>query len=192
VERVRDCECRRDVGSRMCMCRGLSVWSAEPLRQRPWRKRRRRSIVRGDESKCVKGAKRLIVWNQKESVDDVVGVPDVFLAAPGYKSRCGFSLGAQNDIFEEGGEAPPPTSSVLATASASGSGSASASASGEFSILPVTPIPSPGDAGDGSVSIPATRTPVTHVADASSTPAAGGKGPPLPGTGTSPISFTST
>ncbi|KAF4617821.1 hypothetical protein D9613_006247 [Agrocybe pediades] len=56
-----------------------------------------------DQSKCVKGAKQMIYWNQAEGnnveVDgtDSVGQPK----SPGYSAKMGFSNGAQNDIFAD-------------------------------------------------------------------------------------------
>lgn len=50
-----------------------------------------------DQTKCVKGAKQMIAWNQKEGNN--VEVPR--RASPGYNLGMGFACGAQNDIFEE-------------------------------------------------------------------------------------------
>jgi len=52
-----------------------------------------------DASKCVKGAKQMIAWNQAEGNN--IKVPPVFLMSPGYNPTCGFENGPQNDIFAE-------------------------------------------------------------------------------------------
>ncbi|KAG5644957.1 hypothetical protein DXG03_007327 [Asterophora parasitica] len=54
-----------------------------------------------DASKCVKGAKQMVYWNQRTGNNiavsgyDRAGQPK----SPGYNSKLGFSDGAQNDIF---------------------------------------------------------------------------------------------
>ena len=146
----------------------------------------------GEEEKCVNGAKQIIVWNQKEpGLIMLLGVPDEFLAAPGYNSRCGFSAGAQENIFENGEDGNTPTFSASVSTSTLVSTPA-ATGSTEVSILPVT-----------DVGITATPSQVTHVADVSTSystscrevlvTGASSQNPPPLATGTSPpISFTST
>jgi len=54
-----------------------------------------------NQSKCVKGAKQLIYWNQLDGNNietsgfDLEGEPK----SPAYNTKCGFPDGAQNDIF---------------------------------------------------------------------------------------------
>ncbi|KAG5634885.1 hypothetical protein H0H81_000415 [Sphagnurus paluster] len=54
-----------------------------------------------DQSKCTKGAKQMIYWNQQDgnniqvSGNDLSGHPK----SPAYNSKLGFADGAQNDIF---------------------------------------------------------------------------------------------
>uniref|UniRef100_A0A8H7Y694 Uncharacterized protein n=1 Tax=Psilocybe cubensis TaxID=181762 RepID=A0A8H7Y694_PSICU len=74
-----------------------------------------------DQSKCVKGAKQMVFWNQLEgnnvevSGSDLSGQPK----SPTYNAKMGFSDGAQTDIFLSAGSAtttyvqpaPKPTSS---------------------------------------------------------------------------------
>ncbi|TMW59784.1 hypothetical protein Poli38472_004853 [Pythium oligandrum] len=52
-----------------------------------------------DKSKCVKGAKQMIAWNQQTG-DNVKTPPG---KSPGYNEGCGWSNGAQDDIFVEVG-----------------------------------------------------------------------------------------
>lgn len=55
----------------------------------------------GDPSKCVKGPKQMLYWNQLEGNNievtgyNAAGQPNF----PGYNMKCGFENGAQNDIF---------------------------------------------------------------------------------------------
>jgi hypothetical protein len=49
-----------------------------------------------DASKCVKGAKQMIAWNQLSGNN--IAVPDG--VSPGYNEKCGWAEGAQTDIFE--------------------------------------------------------------------------------------------
>ncbi|KAK5989550.1 hypothetical protein PT974_11077 [Cladobotryum mycophilum] len=49
-----------------------------------------------DQSKCVRGAKQMIAWNQAEGNN--VQVPNG--ASPGYNGKMGWTDGAQNDIFQ--------------------------------------------------------------------------------------------
>ncbi|KID74291.1 uncharacterized protein G6M90_00g082540 [Metarhizium brunneum] len=49
-----------------------------------------------DRSKCVKGAKQMVAWNQAEGNN--VKVPNG--ASPGYNQGMGWAPGAQNDIFQ--------------------------------------------------------------------------------------------
>ncbi len=54
-----------------------------------------------DQSKCVKGAKGMIVFNQKEGNNIDIGGQqlDGDAKSPGYNKKTGFEDGAQNDIF---------------------------------------------------------------------------------------------
>ncbi len=48
-----------------------------------------------DPSKCVKGAKQMVFFNQADG-NNVINPPKM----PTYNARMGFAEGAQNDIFE--------------------------------------------------------------------------------------------
>jgi len=54
-----------------------------------------------DPSTCVKGAKGMIVFNQREGNNiDIDGYQkDGLFKSPGYNQKTGFADGAQNDIF---------------------------------------------------------------------------------------------
>ncbi|KAF2763167.1 hypothetical protein EJ05DRAFT_447590 [Pseudovirgaria hyperparasitica] len=63
----------------------------------------------GDASKCVKGAKQMIAWNQKSGNN----IETEEHRSPGYNANCGWTEGAQTDIFETGNSVnststPPP------------------------------------------------------------------------------------
>jgi hypothetical protein len=62
-----------------------------------------------DPSRCVKGAKQMIVFNQAEG--DNVPVPRE-ARSPGYNAEVGFLPGAQKDIFVGGAEAAPAPSTT--------------------------------------------------------------------------------
>jgi hypothetical protein len=49
-----------------------------------------------DDSKCVQGAKQMLVWHQKEGNNFELEDGQ----SPGYSTVMGYSAGAQNDIFE--------------------------------------------------------------------------------------------
>ncbi|SJL05082.1 uncharacterized protein ARMOST_08454 [Armillaria ostoyae] len=78
-----------------------------------------------DQSKCVSGPKKFIIWNQNEA--DTVSVDGYDLAgeprSPGYNTKMGFTGGAQNDIF---------TGASTGGSSSSGSGSSSSSDPAEY------------------------------------------------------------
>lgn len=64
-----------------------------------------------EPSKCVKGSKQMIVFNQAEGNN----VPTPREArSPGYNADCGFLPGAQKDIFVGGGEVLPAPSAPAA------------------------------------------------------------------------------
>lgn len=48
-----------------------------------------------DASKCVKGAKQMIAWHQEtgNNIETADGI------SPGYNEKCGWTNGAQHDIF---------------------------------------------------------------------------------------------
>ena len=50
-----------------------------------------------DASKCVRGAKQMIAWNQLTGNNIVT--PDVWGTSPGYNEKCGWTEGPQRDIF---------------------------------------------------------------------------------------------
>jgi hypothetical protein len=102
-----------------------------------------------DPSKCTKGAKQMIYWNQKEGNNILVSGNDraSMPKSPAYNAKLGFLDGAQNDIFAPpsqggGNNAPNPSPDPTTTKS---SPSPSISNSG--------PEPSPesgSDSGSGS------------------------------------------
>ncbi|KIJ59037.1 hypothetical protein HYDPIDRAFT_118858 [Hydnomerulius pinastri MD-312] len=81
-----------------------------------------------DPSKCVAGAKQIMIWNQAEGNNIVVEgfKGDGEGESPGYNMGCGFKDGAQNDIFAPG----------------SGSGSGSKAASPPPADKAASPAPS--------------------------------------------------
>ncbi|CAA7260299.1 unnamed protein product [Cyclocybe aegerita] len=78
-----------------------------------------------DPSRCVKGAKQMVFWNQLEGNNvqvsgvDLAGEPK----APTYNMRMGFADGPQNDIFAERGSANPTYIAPAPTPTLSGSAS---------------------------------------------------------------------
>jgi len=74
-----------------------------------------------DPSKCVKGAKQMLYWNQLEGNNIEVDGYDLSGShkSPAYNEKCGFADGAQNDIFESGssnnGPSPKPASTTINT-----------------------------------------------------------------------------
>jgi len=75
----------------------------------------------GDPSACVKGAKQMLYWNQRDGNNIEVSGYDLSGGhkSPGYNTKCGFSNGAQNDIFESspgsGGGSPAEVSTPTHT-----------------------------------------------------------------------------
>jgi len=85
-----------------------------------------------DSSKCVKGAKQMIAWNQLTGNNIQTGPGQ----SPAYGANCGWSDGAQNDIFQSISSSAGVSSSstsvskvVVAGVSASSSPSPSSSSS---------------------------------------------------------------
>ncbi|KAG8836044.1 hypothetical protein FRC17_010508 [Serendipita sp. 399] len=72
-----------------------------------------------DATKCVKGAKQQIIWNQLEGNNLVTtgNQLDGRPKAPGYNPKMGFFDGAQNDIFEPTPTTPAPTPAKSTTSS---------------------------------------------------------------------------
>lgn len=108
-----------------------------------------------DASKCVTGAKQMIVWNQLTG-------NNVFPKngqTPAYNARNGFKPGAQDDIFA-GAPAGPVSSSV-----ASNSFPTSPSASASVTVSPVTtsrpPLTSDGSFSIQPVTLSSTTAPTT-------------------------------
>ncbi|KAJ3859644.1 hypothetical protein EV359DRAFT_67987 [Lentinula novae-zelandiae] len=113
-----------------------------------------------DTSACVTGPKQMLFWHQASG--DNIEVDGLDLAgefkSPGYNAKCGFSNGAQNDIFDDSGtvsSSPSSTSSsstsAAATTSASTSAAAAAaitSAAGDVAVN----IANPSSASDDSAS----------------------------------------
>jgi hypothetical protein len=117
----------------------------------------------GEPSKCTKGAKQMIYWNQAEgnnikvSGNDRAGMPK----SPAYNDKLGFPDGAQNDIF-----AGPASSSGPISGSGPDSGSGSGSSS-----APQPTVPSKPPTGPSDVPTPPSPSP---SAPAPSEPATGG------------------
>lgn len=65
-----------------------------------------------DQSKCVKGAKQMLAWHQKtgNNIETERGT------TPNYNQKCGWTEGAQTDIFE-GAAVPSSTVSTVASSS---------------------------------------------------------------------------
>jgi len=86
-----------------------------------------------DPSKCVKGSKQMIYWNQQEG--DNIEVSGMDLSghpkSPAYNAKCGFSDGAQNDIFagSGGSQATPNTPGGSSNSNNSSAGSTSSNTS---------------------------------------------------------------
>ncbi|ETI20580.1 hypothetical protein G647_08618 [Cladophialophora carrionii CBS 160.54] len=142
-----------------------------------------------DTSKCVKGAKQMIVWNQLTG-NNVVTTGS---QTPAYNLRNGFAPGPQDDIFEDSASAPSPPASSSSTPPLSAISSASISITSVpsapthvqspttpssepvFSILPVSDSPvsssrttfltavKPASMSSGISSIPSVATPVTPI-----------------------------
>ncbi|KAK0229184.1 hypothetical protein EDD85DRAFT_1026714 [Armillaria nabsnona] len=119
-----------------------------------------------DQSKCVSGPKKFIIWNQNEA--DTVSVSGYDLAgepkSPGYNTKMGFKGGAQNDIF---------TGASTGGSSSSGSGSSSSSHSAEYA--PTSSAASASSAAPETTSASASSTsvvPATTESSESSTAAA--------------------
>jgi hypothetical protein len=120
----------------------------------------------GEPSKCVSGPKQMIVWNQMEG-NNVVGVPDVFLAAPGYNSRNGFTSGPQTDIFQTGASAPSSAPSSSSSKSASIVISLTPSAPTQVQSQPTTmsTMVKPGSTSGQGVSSPVAAATTTSSVD---------------------------
>lgn len=82
-----------------------------------------------DSSKCVQGAKQMIIWNQLTG-NNVVTTGS---QTPAYNVRNGFKPGAQDDIFAG------PSSSPSGSASSSASPSTTSSGSISISVAPTAP-----------------------------------------------------
>ncbi|TMW59783.1 hypothetical protein Poli38472_004852 [Pythium oligandrum] len=100
-----------------------------------------------DKSKCVKGAKQMIAWNQQTG-DNVKTPPG---KSPGYNEGCGWSNGAQNDIFVEvggDGDNTPMPSQAPVTSQAPGSQAPQPSGTAKPSRTPNTKSPVPSSTHD--------------------------------------------
>ncbi|KAG6816493.1 hypothetical protein H0H87_005574 [Tephrocybe sp. NHM501043] len=107
-----------------------------------------------DASKCTKGAKQMIYWNQLDgnniqvSGKDLSGQP----RSPAYNQKLGFADGAQNDIFaapsQGGGNSnSPPADSPSPSPSSTRSNAGSPATS---SVQPPAATPSPIPTGNSS------------------------------------------
>lgn len=67
-----------------------------------------------DQSKCVKGAKQMLAWHQKEgnNIETTDG------KTPNYNTKCGWAEGAQTDIFSTSVQNATSTESMVASESA--------------------------------------------------------------------------
>jgi hypothetical protein len=74
-----------------------NVTDSDPSVARPLQTAQPPVYCADDQANCTQGAKQIILWNQQEGVDNVV-VPSG--SSPGYSSVCGYSAGAQEDIFQ--------------------------------------------------------------------------------------------
>jgi len=74
-----------------------------------------------DSSQCVQGAKQMIVWNQLTGNNIQTTGSDT----PAYNTRCGWSPGAQNDIFEGALNSINSSSSVSTSSPATSAGTIS-------------------------------------------------------------------
>ncbi|KAK0210072.1 hypothetical protein DFS33DRAFT_1401973 [Desarmillaria ectypa] len=112
-----------------------------------------------DQSKCVSGPKKFIIWNQNEadtvSVDgyDLSGQPK----SPGYNTKMGFTGGAQNDIF---------TGASTGGGSSSGSGSGSSSSSSSSLPAEIATTSSAASATSAAPETTSTSESSTYVAPA--------------------------
>ncbi|KAJ3795972.1 hypothetical protein GGU11DRAFT_834084 [Lentinula aff. detonsa] len=83
-----------------------------------------------DSSACVTGPKQMLFWHQASG--DNIEVTGLDLAgefkSPGYNAKCGFSDGAQNDIFDESGTVSSVASSSASAAATTSSSTSSAAA----------------------------------------------------------------
>ncbi|KAG2745013.1 hypothetical protein P692DRAFT_20865647 [Suillus brevipes Sb2] len=104
-----------------------------------------------DQSKCVQGAKQILIWNQAEGNNIAVTGYDLsnHPKSPAYNSKCGFQDGAQNDIFGSSTSAATaaavvssPSATVSSTSSAALS-SSSTSVVSSYSPPASSPVVSP-------------------------------------------------
>ncbi|KAF5386713.1 hypothetical protein D9615_002077 [Tricholomella constricta] len=151
-----------------------------------------------DPSKCTKGAKQMIYWNQldgnniKVSGFDRAGMHK----SPAYNSKCGFPDGAQNDIFAApsagggNGNTGPASDSSSGSGAGSNSGSPSSGAGSTGGSPPSNP-PSgstgaspPSNPPSGSTVPVPVSSPVPAPSQSPSAPApASSSPPPSPSTG---------
>ncbi|KAJ4475502.1 hypothetical protein J3R30DRAFT_3772371 [Lentinula aciculospora] len=126
-----------------------------------------------DTSKCVTGPKQMLFWHQASG--DNIEVDGLDLAgefrSPGYNAKCGFSDGAQNDIFDESGTASSYSSSSsstsgVASTSSSSSSAAAATTSAAAAVAVNIANPSSDSASSSSTS---TTDSTTTATDSSST-----------------------
>lgn len=82
---------------------------------KPLRNARAAKWCKEDTSKCVQGAKQMIIFNQMEG-NNVEGIPQY--ETPVYNEACGYKSGAQNDIFDSSA-VPVSSRSITSTSSAS-------------------------------------------------------------------------
>jgi len=80
------------------------VTNASPT-ARPLAKAQVPTYCKDDASKCVKGAKQMLAWHQRTGNN----IETEGHTAPNYNYKCGWSEGAQTDIFASAAPAPTPT-----------------------------------------------------------------------------------
>lgn len=125
-------------------------------------------------SKCTKGAKQMIYWNQQDgnnvqvSGQDLSGMPK----SPAYNNKLGFPDGAQNDIFE------PPSNGGGSGSGSPGPSPGSGSGAGSSSSAPSPTTPSQPHGSTTGVPVPAAPSPSTPAAPGSHTGGGSGECPP--------------
>lgn len=97
-----------------------------------------------DSSKCVKGAKQMIAWNQLTGNNIQTGPGQ----SPAYGANCGWSDGAQNDIFQS------VSSSVVSSSETSSAGVGSSSTSVSKVVVANVSASSPSSSRGAVVSTP--------------------------------------
>jgi len=104
----------------------------------------------GEPAACTKGAKQMLYWNQRDGNNIEVSGWDLSGGhkSPAYNAKCGFTDGAQNDIFlpspagSEGARRQAPalaSKSAIASAIASSSAATAPNAGSSVAAGPTSP-----------------------------------------------------